>query len=145
VAKIKLGVTVDAPVPRVWNELEDVTRHVEWMRDAESIEPTSGRTGGLGATFVCVTRVGPLHTNDLMRVVEWEPRRVMAIRHEGAVTGTGRIELRRKRGGRTRIVWSEQLRFPWWFGGPVGAFAARPILRRIWTKNLQRLAALCAA
>ncbi len=144
-ARIKLAVTIDAPVPHVWNQLEDVTSHVEWMRDAASIEPTSGRTGGLGATFVCVTRVGPLHTNDLMRVVEWEPRRVMAIRHEGAVTGTGRIALRRKRGGRTRLVWTETLRFPWWFGGPVGAFAARPILRRVWTGNLRRLAALCAA
>jgi hypothetical protein len=64
----------------------------------------------------------------------------MGITHVGLVTGTGRFTLRRSaRGGGTRFTWSEQLRFPWWMGGPVGAAVAAPVLRRMWRKNLANL------
>jgi len=63
----------------------------------------------------------------------------MGIEHRGVVAGRGRFTLRRRARGRTRFSWSEQLHFPWWMAGPVGAFAAQPVLRALWRRNLRRL------
>ena len=43
--------------------------------------------------------------------------------------------------GGTRVRWEERLRFPWWFGGAVGATVAAPVLRAVWRKNLVNLKA----
>jgi hypothetical protein len=48
-------------------------------------------------------------------------------------------------GGATRLTWSEEIDFPWRFGGPLGAAFARPILTLIWRGNLRRLKALLEA
>ncbi len=65
----------------------------------------------------------------------------MAIRHEGLVTGTGEFTLSEIDEGATRFAWHEVLSFPWYFGGPLGEIAAAPILRAIWRRNLDGLAA----
>jgi hypothetical protein len=70
----------------------------------------------------------------------------MGVRHVGMVTGSGVFTLTPVRSGRgkratqqTRFVWTEQLKFPWYFGGPIGAIFARPVLGHIWRKNLRNL------
>ena len=64
------------------------------------------------------------------------PRTVKAIGR----AGTGRFTLKKATGGRTQFRWKEKLVFPWWMGGPVGAFVSKPVLARVWRRNLQRLA-----
>jgi hypothetical protein len=39
---------------------------------------------------------------------------------------------------RTGFSWEEELTFPWWLGGPVGEWVARPLLTRLWRGNLRR-------
>jgi len=141
VARLRVAVDFEAPPRRVWAALEDIGSHVNWMDDAVAIRFTSARRRGVGTTFECDTKVGPFSLVDHMEVVEWKPAKAMAIRHVGLVTGTGRFTLRRRRGG-TRFVWSERLRFPWWMGGPVGAQVAKPLLRRIWRRDLANLRAI---
>ena len=131
---------VEAPPRRVWDRLRDLESHVEWMADAVAIRFVTERREGVGTTFDCDTRVGPLRTVDRMTVTEWRPRRAMGVRHVGIVTGQGRFTLRRAGRGRTRLVWDERLRFPWWLGGPVAGALAAPVLRRIWRGNLARFA-----
>lgn len=143
--RIRVGVTLDAPPAAVWETIEPIERHVEWMADAVSITFTTAQHRGEGTTFDCVTKVGPIRTIDRMTVTEWSPGRAMGIEHHGVVTGRGRFTLRRARGGRTRFTWSERLRFPCWMGGPVGALAAKPVLRAIWKRNLAELARLVAS
>jgi hypothetical protein len=143
--KIKVGVVIDAPLAATWRVVEPVERHIDWMVDAESIRFTTPQTAGVGTSFDCVTKVGPIRLTDRMTVTEWETGRRMGIRHEGIVTGTGRFTLKRSRGGRTRFTWKEQLTFPWWMGGPVGAIAAKPVLRAIWRRNLRRLKTIVEA
>jgi carbon monoxide dehydrogenase subunit G len=143
-ARIRVRTTVDAPPAQVWVALSDLASHVEWMHDAVAIRFLTERTYGVGARFECDTKVGPIRLTDVMEITEWSPGRAMGVRHEGLVTGTGRFRLQGARGGRTRLSWVEDLRFPAWMGGPVGAWTARPVLRRIWRRNLRDLAARCS-
>lgn len=123
----------------VWAAIEDLESHSSWMADAEWVRITSTRRHGVGTTMECLTRVGPFRTRDLFEVTEWRPGAVIGIAHRGLVTGQGRFTLRRTWRGRTRFVWDERLAFPRRMGGVVGERLARPILRRIWKRNLARL------
>jgi carbon monoxide dehydrogenase subunit G len=134
---LELIVVLAAPLGRVWDELADLGSHSEWMRDAGSIEFVGGQTTGVGTRMRVPTRVGPFRTTDMMTVVEWEEGRSIAVEHLGAVSGLGRFEIRASGHG-TELTWSETLRFPWWLGGRLGAFLARPILRQVWRGNLER-------
>jgi carbon monoxide dehydrogenase subunit G len=144
-AKIRVRATLDAPPAQVWVALSDLASHVAWMHDAVAIRFVTDRTYGVGARFECDTKVGPLRLTDVMEVTEWSPGRALGVRHVGVVTGTGRFVIQRARGGRTRVSWVEELRFPAWLGGPVGARAAAPVLRRIWRRNLAALGEHVAA
>ena len=88
---IEVGVTIHAAPDVVWQTIEPVERHVDWMADAESITFTSPTTRGTGTSFDCLTRLGPFRTTDHMVITEWEPARVMGITHRGAVTGEGQL------------------------------------------------------
>jgi len=141
VAGITISVDIDATVDQVWDVVEPIERHVDWMRDAVAIRFLGDRTRGVGTEFLCDTRVGPIRLVDRMEITEWVPREVMGVRHTGIVTGTGRftltpLDLDR----RTRFTWSEDLVFPWWLGGPLGAFVGgKLVLRAIWRRNLREL------
>lgn len=139
--RIQVGVTVAADPARTWVDLEDISSHVQWMADAESIEFVGPRTAGVGTSFVCVTKVGPIRLRDTMTVTEWVPKELMAIDHQGLVRGRGRFSLDPLPGDRTRFTWTETLRFPWWMAGRLGELVAQPVLRRIWQSNLRRFAA----
>ena len=143
--RIRVCTTIDASPSHVWQVVEAIERHTEWMADAERITFVSSRRRGVGTEFDCLTRVGPFRTTDRMTVTEWEPGRSMGIEHRGVVVGSGRFTVKDKRRGRTRFCWSERLQFPWWMGGPVGERVAKPVLRRLWRANLSRLARIAEA
>ncbi len=145
--RLKVATTLDAPPERVWADIEDIASHVEWMQDAVAIEFTSDIDSGVGTTFDCATRIGPFRLTDHMEITSWRPGREMGVRHVGMVTGSGAFTLTPVRSGRgrrgrdrTRFVWTERLKFPWYFGGPIGAVVARPVLRHVWRTNLRNLA-----
>lgn len=129
---------INAPVSFVWADVEDISSHVEWMLDADSIRFLTSERAGVGTRFECDTVVGPLKLTDVMEITEWREREVMGVRHQGLIGGTGVFELRAS-GQATVFSWVEQLSFPWYFGGSVGAAAARPVLHQIWKGNLRRL------
>ncbi|MGH8915989.1 MAG: SRPBCC family protein [Acidimicrobiia bacterium] len=137
-APLRLVVVLDASPARVWAELADLRSHAEWMGDAGTVELVTDRTQGVGTQMRVPTRVGPLRVTDLMTVVEWDEGRVIGVEHMGAVSGVGRFEIRPSGSG-TELTWTETLTFPWWLGARLGARVARPLLRRIWGKNLERL------
>ena len=139
--RIRTCITIDALPAAVWADVNRLDSHVDWMRDAKSIRFRGRRRTGVGTELECRTRVGLLATTDVLVVTEWRPRRSIGIAHEGVVRGRGRFTLRRRRGGRTRFCWREQLQFPWWMGGRMGEVAAWPLLRMIWRGNLRRLKA----
>ena len=106
-----------------------------------AIRFTSPSRDGVGATFDCDTRIGPLRLTDRMEVTEWDPPRAMGIRHVGLVTGSGHFRLDAVPAG-TRFGGEEELTFPMWMGGGAGGRAAAPVLGRVWRRNLANLKAL---
>ena len=140
-AGIRVSIDIAATPQRVWQVVEPVERHVDWMHDAVAITFTGEQTRGVGTEFLCDTKVGPFKLVDRMELTEWVPGEAMGVRHTGMVTGEGRftltpIDLAR----RTRFTWEESLHFPWWMGGPVGAFVGgKIVLAAIWRRNLRGL------
>lgn len=129
---------IDAPVSVVWTGVEDIMTHVDWMLDAEEIRFLTEQKQGIGTRFECDTKVGPIKMTDVMEITDWTPSKSMGVRHQGIVGGTGIFTLRAS-GSTTVFSWVEELDFPWYVGGPLGATVARPVLRSIWKGNLRRL------
>ena len=137
---IEVSVLIEAPPARVWAELADFGSHPQWMDDAASVRFLTDRTTGIGTRIEAATRVGPLRATDVMEVVRWEEERTIVVEHVGSVKGFGRFDIG-PLGDGTELRWVEDLRFPWWMGGPVGLAVARPIFRQIWRGSLMRLKA----
>ncbi len=132
-------VEIDAPVDRVWAEVVDFAAHTQWMEDAHAIRFGTDQREGPGTVLLIDTRIGPLRTVDRFEIAEIEPMVSVAGRHVGLFRGEGRFDLSSPGPGRTRLVWSERIRFPWLYGGPAAALVGRVVLRRVWTKNLATL------
>lgn len=128
------------PHDRVWAALADLGAHADWMRDAESIVFLTDQRKGVGTRMEVETVVGPLRTLDKMEVVGWEEGRSIEVVHTGLVTGRGTLAATSRADG-TLVSWDETLTFPWYLGGPVTAFLAKPVLGSIWKGNLERLEA----
>jgi hypothetical protein len=138
---ITVGVSPDV----LWAAMEDIGTHTEWMADAVAITFRGEQRAGIGTEFECLTRIGPFTTTDVMTVTEWQPGAAMGIEHRGAVTGRGRFAMRAVARDLTELCWDEDLTFPWWMGGPLGERTGRPVLRKIWRGNLERLRARAEA
>lgn len=140
-AYIEVGIDLDASPQHVWKVVEPVERHIEWMADAVAIRFINEQTRGVGTAFLCDTKVGPIKLTDRMEITEWIPEKVMGVRHVGLVTGTGKFTLTPiDNGTRTRFIWAEELKFPWWLGGKLGEIVGgKLVMSFIWKRNLREL------
>jgi uncharacterized protein YndB with AHSA1/START domain len=140
-SRIAVQIELDAPPADVWHVVEPVERHVDWMHDAIAIRFITAEHRGVGTRFYCDTKVGPITLVDEMEITRWEPERVMGVRHTGVVTGSGEFTLTPiDLGRRTRFQWTEDLTFPWYFGGRLGgAIAGKVVMKAIWRRNLRAL------
>ncbi len=123
---------------RAWEAISDLGSHTGWMRDAETITFVTDQRRGTGTRMEVLTVVGPLRTVDVMEVTGWEEGQSIEVAHRGLITGRG-ILAAEARGDGALVSWDEELTFPWWLGGPITAWLARPVLAAIWRGNLERL------
>lgn len=142
--RIRVATELDATPAEVWEIVEPVERHVDWMADAVAIHFETDQMRGVGTRFLCDTKVGPITLQDRMEITEWEPERRMGVRHTGIVTGSGVFELDPiDLGRRTRFTWTEDLRFPWYLGGRIGeVVGGQFVMKQIWKRNLRELGKL---
>ena len=143
-SRITVSIELAASPARVWEIVEPVERHVDWMADAVAIRFTNAQTRGVGTTFDCDTKVGPIKLTDRMEITEWVPEKSMGVKHVGIVTGTGVFTIEPIGNGQyTKFTWSEKLSFPWWLGGPIGeVIGGNIVMKAIWRRNLKKLKAL---
>lgn len=138
--RIRVSIDINATTRQVWEIVEPVERHIDWMADAVAIRFQTEQTRGVGTSFFCDTKVGPIKLVDVMTITAWEPEKVMGVKHTGVVTGTGEFTLEPIGSTGTRFTWTESLDFPWWLGGPLGAFVGGQIvMKAIWRRNLRKL------
>ena len=138
---VVVSTVIDRTPAEVWADVREIASHVDWMQDAAEIRFLTEHREGQGTRFECDTKVGPFSLTDVMEITAWEDERRMGVRHVGLVEGTGEFTLTAVGSDRTEFRWEEDLKFPWFLGGPVGAFFARPVLRWVWKGNLKRLKA----
>jgi hypothetical protein len=140
-ARVHVSVEIDATPAEVWAYIEPIEHHVDWMSDAVAIRFIGEQHRGVGTRYECDTKIGPLKLTDLLEITDWAPGRSMGVIHTGVVTGAGMftlqpIDLDR----RTRFSWTEELRFPWWLAGQIGAsIGGRTVLSLMWNRNLKEL------
>lgn len=91
--KIHVGVHIAASPADVWDAIQDVESHTEWMRDAVAIRFLGHQRQGAGTRFVCDTKIGPFSLSDVMEITEWSPGQRMGVRHAGLVAGEGAFTL----------------------------------------------------
>ncbi len=136
-----LSIEIGAPIELVWDYISNIESHTSWMADARSIISTSDKRNDVDATYLCDTKLGPLSTQDRMRVLRYDPPFVLEIEHVGSVTGSGEFRLERIGNQQTKFVWEERLSFPWYMGAGIGKFVGMLLLHRIWKRNLIALKA----
>ena len=137
---IRVAIDINASTQRVWEVVEPIERHIDWMEDAVAIRFKTDQTRGTGTEFYCDTKVGPIKLVDEMKITSWVPEKAMGVTHTGVVTGTGEFTLEALSPSSTRFVWTEVLVFPWWLGGKLGALVGGQIvMKAIWRKNLRIL------
>jgi hypothetical protein len=137
---IRVAIDINASTQRVWDVVEPIERHIDWMADAVAIRFKTDQTRGTGTEFFCDTKVGPITLVDEMTITSWVPQKAMGVTHTGVVTGTGEFTLEALTPETTRFVWTEVLVFPWWLGGKLGALVGGQIvMKAIWRKNLRIL------
>lgn len=122
----------------VWAAIADLGSHGTWMKDAESVEFVGEQRSGEGTQLDVMTVVGPFRTRDRMEVTRWVEGRSIEVSHLGLVKGRGTLSVAGTGAGSV-VTWEEDLEFPWWLGGGLTAWLARPVLARVWRGNLKRL------
>jgi hypothetical protein len=155
---VTVSIDIDATPAKVWEVIEPIERHVDWMADAVAIRFETDQTRGVGTTFLCDTKIGPIRLTDEMLITKWQPAvdggdgvtaqdGAMGVKHTGMVTGSGILHIEPLAGGRrTRFTWIEDLDFPWFFGGRVGEIVGgKLVLGPIWKRNLKQLKRLVEA
>ena len=70
-----MTVDISATPQQVWDVVERVEDHVDWMLDAVAIRFESEQHRGVGTSFLCDTKVGPIKLVDRMEITEWVPVR----------------------------------------------------------------------
>ena len=134
-----------APPPVVWDLITDWEHQHEWMLEASDFEVVSAARQGIGVQAEATVTIAGISTRDKVTVIGWEPNHRLAIRHEGWVSGTGEIFLTPIGTDRTHVFWREDLAPPVGIAGAVGLTAFKPVMKRIFQRDLRVLAALCRA
>ena len=142
---IEIAQTVPGPPSVVWELITDWEHQGDWMLEARDFKVISEQREGVGVEAEASISIGGITTRDVVRVVGWEPERRLAIEHRGWVSGLGEIHLTPLGNDRTHIFWREELTPPIGMLGALGLSAFKPLMTRIFKRDLKILSGLVRA
>ena len=137
--RIEVSTIIHKPIEVVWDEVKIMKNHVNWMQDAAKIDFISENEVGINTKMKVLTKVGPFTLNDIITVTTWEEMNSIGVVHEGIVTGEGAFYLSKNDDNSTKFQWIEDLKAPYYLGGPIAEFFGGFVLKIIWKKNLTNL------
>jgi hypothetical protein len=115
------------------------------MLEASDFVVTSAHREGIGVEAEATITIAGIKTRDKVRVTGWEPPRRLAIEHLGWVSGAGEIYVVPSGPGRSHLFWREELYPPLGLLGALGLTAFKPLMRRIFVRDLDVLVGLAAS
>ncbi len=142
---VQMSRTMPGPPSVVWDLITDWEHQDDWMLEASDIVVLSPHREGVGVEAEATVRIGGISTRDRIRVTVWEPLQRLQIEHLGWVKGTGDIRLERTDGDDTVLRWTEVLHPPLGPLGGIGLRAFRPLMRRIFERDVRVLEGLVRA
>jgi uncharacterized protein YndB with AHSA1/START domain len=141
--EIRMSITINAPIARVWEIAADVQRQPEWMHEMKRVEMITSGALRVGSRGRATVRIFGISTTDDVVITQLEPPNAFGIRHEGRFTGEGLLLFSATPAGGTLINWTEYLRPP--IFATIGGFVQRPILGAIFRSDLRHLKRLVEA
>ena len=142
---LEMAETLPGPPDVVWRLITDWEHQDDWMLEASDFVVTSDIREGVGVEAEATIKIAGVTTRDKVRVVEWEPEHRLGIEHLGWVSGRGDIFLTKLGGDRTHLFWRERLYPPLGVAGALGISAFKPVMYRIFKRDLKVLAGLVRA
>ena len=142
---IELAETMPGPPEVVWRLITDWENQGDWQLEARDFVVTSTGREGAGVTAEATVSIGGITTRDVAEVVAWEPNKLLGIEHKGWVSGQGELHLTALGSDRTHVFWVERLAPPLGVAGAVGLMAFRPLMSRIFKRDLRVLQGLVRA
>ena len=130
------------PPDVVWELITDWEHQGDWMLEATEFRVISAQREGIGVRAEATVRIAGITTRDEVEVVEWDPLRQLGIAHGGWVSGRGDLYLTQIAPERTYLFWREQFTAPWRALGGLGMTPLRPIMKRVFQRDLKVLAGL---
>lgn len=142
---LEMAATMPGPVDIVWELITDWEHQDDWMLEASDFVVTSQEREGEGVTAEASITIAGITTRDEVRVVVWKPARHLAIEHLGWVSGRGDLMLTALGASRTQLYWREELRPGAGALGAAGMTLLKPLMARIFKRDLRVLAGLVRA
>jgi hypothetical protein len=142
----RIGFEMSSLIPAtpdlVWGLITDWERQGDWMLEARDFEVIGRRRTGVGVEARATVSIAGITTTDTVVVTAWEPEKRLALRHEGWVSGSGEMRLIPTGLSGTTLVWTEQLEPPLGVLGAAGITAFKPIMQRVFDRDLRVLGEL---
>ncbi|MDQ3620617.1 MAG: SRPBCC family protein [Actinomycetota bacterium] len=142
---LEMAATLPGPPEVVWDLITDWEHQDDWMLEASDFVVLGSQREGIGVEAEATIKIGGVKTRDRIRVVAWEPLRLLSIAHEGWVAGRGELFLTPIGKDRTHMFWREELEPPLGVLGSIGLTIFKPLMGRIFRRDLRILAGLTRA
>ena len=138
---LEMRAMLPGPPEVVWELITDWEHQDDWMLEATDFEVVSAQREGVGVEAEATVSIGGIKTRDRVRITRWEPGRALGIEHMGWVSGHADMTLVPSNGS-TRLIWREHFRPPLGVAGALGMAVFKPIMYRIFMRDLRILAGL---
>lgn len=142
---LEMGEVLPGPPDVVWRLITDWEKQDRWMLEARDFVVTSSHREGVGVEGEATVSIGGITTRDRIVVTAWEPHRLLAIEHHGWVSGAAEMRLTSLGPESTHLFWQERLYPPMGALGGLGISLFKPVMLRIFKRDLKVLAALTRA
>ena len=142
--ELEMRALLPGPPEIVWELITDWEHQDDWMLEATDFAVVSSHREGLGVEAEATVSIGGIKTRDRVRITRWESGQVLGIEHLGWVSGHADMTLVPSNGS-TRFVWREHFKPPLGVVGAMGMTLAKPLMHRIFMRDLRILVSLVRA